>query len=85
MIKSYEDSLLGAFMSARSRRERNWVGATVLIAVGVIGLAANFDLVSREYLDQLWKLWPVIPLVIGLAILMRPRRAGEDQRDAGGP
>jgi hypothetical protein len=56
----------------------------VLIAVGVIGLAANFDLVSREYLDQLWKLWPVIPLVIGLAILMRPWRAGDDQKDAGG-
>jgi cadmium resistance protein CadD (predicted permease) len=71
-------------MSARSRRERNWIGATVLIAVGVIGLAANFDLVSREYLDQLWKLWPVIPLVIGLAILMRPWRAGDDQKDAGG-
>jgi cadmium resistance protein CadD (predicted permease) len=71
-------------MGARSRRGRNWFGAAVLIAVGVIGLAANFDLVSREYLDQLWKLWPVIPLVIGLAILTRPWRAGDDQKDAGG-
>ncbi len=70
-------------MSARSRRERNWFGAAVLIAVGVIGLAANFDLVSREYLDQLWKLWPIIPLVIGLGILMRPRKADDDQKDTG--
>ncbi len=71
-------------MSARSRVRRNWIGAAVLIAVGVIGLAANFNLVSQEYLDQLWKLWPVIPLVIGLAILMRPRRTADDQSDAGG-
>jgi hypothetical protein len=71
-------------MSARSRVRRNWIGAAVLIAVGVIGLAANFDLVSQAYLDQLWKLWPVIPLVIGLGILLRPWRAGDDQTDADG-
>jgi hypothetical protein len=71
-------------MTWRDRRGRNWFGAAVLIAVGVIGLAANFDLVPRVYLDQLWKLWPLIPLFIGLGILWRRRRLGTDHSDAGG-
>jgi hypothetical protein len=57
----------------RDRRGRNWFGALVLIAVGVIGLVSNFNLVPRELLDQAWKLWPVIPLAIGVMILMRRR------------
>jgi hypothetical protein len=46
----------------------------VLIAVGVVGLVANFNLIPREYLDQAWKLWPLIPLGIGVAILLRRHR-----------
>jgi hypothetical protein len=70
------------------RRRRNWFGAAVLIAVGVIGLAANFNLVSAEILDQLWKLWPVIPLAIGLSILIGRNRYSDDrasrEADTGG-
>jgi len=49
----------------------------VLILVGVIGLLANFGLVDREILRQLWKLWPLIPLAIGIGILMRQRPGGQ--------
>jgi hypothetical protein len=56
------------------RSGRNWFGALVLIAVGVVGLVANFNLIPHEYLDQAWKLWPIIPLGIGVAILLRRRR-----------
>ena len=49
------------------------VGAFILIAVGIIGLIANFDLIPRIMIDQLWKLWPVIPLAIGLDLLFRRR------------
>ncbi|MFZ1908611.1 MAG: DUF5668 domain-containing protein [Burkholderiales bacterium] len=52
-------------------------GALVLILVGVIGLLANFGLVEKETLRQLWKLWPLIPLAIGLAILLRSRPDGQ--------
>ena len=65
-------------MSRSGRRQGNWIGALVLIAVGVVGLLANFGLVDREALRQLWKLWPVIPLVIGVGILMRRREPRED-------
>jgi hypothetical protein len=51
-------------------------GAIVLILVGVIGLLANFGLVDREILRQLWKLWPLIPLAIGIGILLRQRPGG---------
>jgi hypothetical protein len=60
-------------MSYRGRRYSGWFGAFVLIAVGVIGLLDNFDIVPREVLHQLWKLWPLIPLAIGVNILFRPR------------
>jgi cadmium resistance protein CadD (predicted permease) len=68
----------------RDRSRRNWFGAAVLIAVGVIGLIANFDLLPRELLEQMWKLWPVIPLLIGISILMRRRASGDDRPDPGG-
>ncbi len=55
------------------RRHPGWIGAFILIAVGVIGLMSNFDLVPREMLHQIWKLWPLIPLAIGVSILFRPR------------
>ncbi|MBV9331190.1 MAG: hypothetical protein JOZ55_06525 [Alphaproteobacteria bacterium] len=55
-------------------RNGRWFGAFVLIAVGVIGLIANFDLLPPLFIDQLWKLWPLIPLAIGVDLLMRRRR-----------
>jgi len=60
-----------------SRNRSGWFGAVVLIAVGVVGLAVNFNLVPREFLSQLWKLWPVVPLAIGIGILLRRPRSGE--------
>jgi cadmium resistance protein CadD (predicted permease) len=62
-------------MDPYERRYRGrWIGAFVLIAVGVVGLVANFDLIPREMLEQIWKLWPVIPLAIGVDILLRRNR-----------
>jgi hypothetical protein len=67
-------------MDGYDRRMRGrWFGAFVLIAVGVIGIAWNFDLVPHEMLDQFWKLWPLIPLAIGLDILLF--RRGRYMRD----
>jgi len=57
-------------MSWPYRRRGSWFGAAVLIAVGVIGLLSNFELVSEAILRQLWKLWPLIPLAIGISILL---------------
>jgi hypothetical protein len=66
-------------MSWRDRRGRNWFGAAVLIAVGVIGLLANFNLIPPDFLNQLWKLWPLIPLAIGIGILIRRQQYTDDQ------
>ena len=52
---------------------RNWFGAAVQIAVGVIGLLSNFNLLPDRILDQIWKLWPLIPLAIGVSILIGRR------------
>jgi hypothetical protein len=50
----------------------------VLIAIGVIGLAINFHLVPPDFIDQIWKLWPVIPLALGLSVLMRRQQFADD-------
>ena len=69
-------------MSWRYRRHNGWFGPAILIAVGVIGLLANFNLISAAMLDQLWKLWPLIPLGIGLSILFgRNRYMGDQPHD----
>lgn len=60
-------------MSWDGRRRTNWFGAFILIAVGVIGLISNFNLLPYDMLAQLWKLWPLIPLAIGVSILMGRR------------
>ncbi len=70
-------------MKMRDRTRRSWFGAAVLIAVGVIGLIANFDLVPREMLQQIWKLWPLIPLILGLAILVRRGSYANDRNEPG--
>lgn len=71
-------------MSWGYRRRSGWFGAAVLIAVGVIGLLANFEIISAAMLNQLWKLWPVIPLAIGVSILLgRNRDMNERPRDMG--
>jgi hypothetical protein len=65
-------------------RRRGWFGAAVLIAVGVIGLLANFNIISAEMLHQFWKLWPVIPLAIGVSILFgRNRYMADHPREPG--
>ncbi|MBV9044261.1 MAG: hypothetical protein JO294_03980 [Alphaproteobacteria bacterium] len=68
-------------MAGDYRYRSRWTGAFILIAVGVIGLAANFDLIPRQFFHDFWKLWPLIPLAIGVSILMRRRPYGENPRD----
>ena len=56
-------------------RQARLVAAACWIATGVIGLVAQFDLLPREMFAQLWKLWPLIPLGVGVAALL-----GNDER-----
>lgn len=67
-------------MSARGRREGRWIGATILVGIGVLGLAINFNLIPANFIDQLWKLWPVIPLLLGISLFMRRRHAFDEDR-----
>jgi putative Mn2+ efflux pump MntP len=53
-----------------------WTGGIILVVVGVVGLLANFDLIDRDSLRHLWKLWPLFPLAIGLRILFRDKPPG---------
>ena len=65
-------------------RGGRWFGAFILIAVGIVGLVANFHLIPEELLVQLWKLWPLIPLAIGVDILIRRRRFQDDHHPMAG-
>ena len=47
--------------------------------VGIVGLASNFNLLPPHIFRELWKLWPLIPLAIGVSILMGRRRSLDDR------
>lgn len=46
-------------------------GGVILIAIGVIFLSANLDLIERDTLRQLWKFWPLILIAVGVRLLIR--------------
>jgi hypothetical protein len=58
----------------------SWSGI-ILVIVGALLLAHNFDLVSLGWLRQ-W--WPVILIAVGLVSILRPqhgrRRSGDERR-----
>jgi len=51
-------------------REGRMIAALCWIAVGLVFLPINFNLVRPELLAQLWKLWPLIPLAVGVTTLL---------------
>jgi hypothetical protein len=50
-------------------RYRNFIGPIILIGIGVIALLANFNLIDERALFRLGQLWPVILILVGLAIV----------------
>ena len=46
------------------------ITAICWIAVGLIFLPINFNLIRPEMLAQLWKLWPFVPITAGVATLL---------------
>jgi uncharacterized membrane protein YfcA len=55
----------------------SWSGI-ILVIVGVLLLANNFDLLPLHWLRQ-W--WPLILIAVGLMSLVRPDRARRRRRD----
>ena len=53
------------------RRYRSFFWPVVLIAIGVIALLAELDLISSDRLYRLADLWPLILIVIGLELILR--------------
>lgn len=59
-------------MSRRGRRNRDhggFVPGLIMIAVGVVFLFERFDMISTR---QIWRLWPMLIIAIGLLKLLRP-------------
>ena len=51
-------------------KEGRAIAAICWIAVGVIFLMFNFELIRPELIAQLWKLWPLIPIAVGVGTLI---------------
>src|SRR4029077_5572616 len=64
------DSGLNQPVSVR-RRYRSFFWPVVLIAIGVIALLAELDVISSDRLYRLADLWPLILIVIGLELILR--------------
>lgn len=52
---------------------RSFIGPIMLIALGVIFLLSNLNLVQRDLGSLVWRLWPVIFIALGLDSLFRER------------
>ena len=61
-------------------RESRLIAAACWFVTGVIGFAVNFNLVPALPLDQLWKLWPLIPLVVGVSVIAPAIRQSHSAR-----
>jgi len=52
------------------------IGATVVILLGVLFLLINLDIApAAELKTLLAQWWPLLLIVVGVAAIMRPRRA----------
>ena len=55
------------------RRRGGFVWPLVLISLGAIFLLNNFNVLSWDVWDLIWRLWPVLLVAIGLDILFGRR------------
>lgn len=53
-----------------------WVLALLLILLGGAFLAANLGVVDWDFLLSAWLLWPLLLVVLGIWLLLGPRRRG---------
>lgn len=61
-------------------RYRSFFWPGLLILIGVVALLANTGQISADRAAELWNLWPVILILIGLELVIRrtvPGRSGE--------
>ncbi|MDE3077929.1 MAG: hypothetical protein KGJ86_21100, partial [Chloroflexota bacterium] len=58
----------------RHRRSVFW--PLILIAVGSIFLLQNFGLLSWDIWSQLWRLWPLLLVVVGIELIFRDALPG---------
>ena len=63
-------------MNPRHTARSLW--AFVIIAIGCVMLASNFDLIPTVHMRQ-W--WPAILVLVGLRVLLWPRRTRHCERD----
>jgi len=55
----------------KSRYQRSYFGPILLIAVGVLFLGSNLNLIPGSEWGVIWKLWPLLLIVAGLDDLFR--------------
>jgi len=53
-----------------ARRRHGFLGPLILIALGVIFLLQNLGLLSWNIWGSLWRLWPVVLILIGLELFL---------------
>ncbi|TAK23903.1 MAG: hypothetical protein EPO26_07475 [Chloroflexota bacterium] len=64
------------FEREKSRRRGGLVWPLILIAVGAIFLLQNFGILAPNAWHQVWRLWPLVLVLIGIEILFRGRISG---------
>jgi len=60
-----------------SDRRKNLIWGIILIGIGVIFLLSNWDIIP-----DMWESWPIILIVIGVALILVARRKEEEEKKA---
>jgi membrane protein DedA with SNARE-associated domain len=60
-----------------SNRQGNLIWGIILIAIGFIFLLSNWDIIP-----DIWESWPIILIVIGVALILVARRKEEEEKKA---
>lgn len=54
--------------------KRNSIGGLILILIGIFWTMSNFRIITWSIFDVMFKLWPLILIVIGINIIFRDKK-----------
>lgn len=59
----------------KNGRQGNLIWGIILIAIGFIFLLSNWDIIP-----DIWESWPIILIVIGVALILVAKRKEEEEK-----
>jgi predicted ferric reductase len=69
ITREQEDNVYDTKYRRRKIRERSYIGAFVVIFIGVVFLLNNLGILPWEAWRQIWRLWPILLILFGIEMI----------------